>query len=160
MNWLLVGVVFGMTTLNPPPVVYVAGPFAAPDAAGIRQNVLNACALSLYAVTEGLSPLCPHPGIMAGAFGRESSPAERERGIRMVLAHVELVARHSEGRFWAIQNPDGGLSSGTQRELECFVETWQALHPQDPYASNTIVVKTWAEWKATIPDSLIVQAGE
>lgn len=96
---------------------------------------------------------------MAGAFGKEASSAERERGIRMVMVQVEMVASYFDGRFWAIRNPDGGLSSGTPREMERFARARQARHHRDPYAANAIVARTWEEWRTIIPDGVVKQAG-
>ncbi|MDB4278017.1 hypothetical protein N9917_00145 [Deltaproteobacteria bacterium] len=141
------------------PLVYVAGPFAAPNAAATAENVTRACALSLFAVTKGMSPIVPHPGIMAGAFGKEASSAERERGIRMVLVQVENTARAFDGRFWAIRKDDGGLSAGTHRELETFGKVYRERHGLDPHAVNAIVSRTWAEWLTVIPDEVVAQAG-
>jgi hypothetical protein len=140
------------------PLVYVAGPFAASTPTHTRENVLRACTLSLYAVTRGMSPIVPHPGIMAGAYGKEASSAERERGIRAVLSQVEAVARAFDGRFWAIKTPSGGFSSGTHREMEMFARCWRERHGRDPHAVNAIVARTWDEWMTAIPKDLYDQA--
>lgn len=141
------------------PLIYVAGPFSAETAKDTAENVTRACALSLFVVTKGMSPIVPHPGIMAGAFGKEASSAERERGIRMVLVQVENVARAFDGRFWAIRKDDGGFSSGTHREMETFAKVYRERHGLDPYNVNAIVARTWDEWLTVIPDEVVKQAG-
>lgn len=140
------------------PLVYVAGPFGDEDEDVVRQNVLRACSVSLFAVTMGLSPIVPHPGIMAGAFGKEASSAERERGIRMVIVQVRFVAQSFDGRFWAIRTPSGGLSSGTHREMEAFAREYHDRHGLDAYRVNAIVSRTWEEWATAIPPEIINQA--
>ena len=140
------------------PVVYIAGPFGAPTAEQVACNVLDAVTLSLFAVTRGLSPICPHPGIMAGAFGKEASGAERERGVRAVIVQVEMVARLTDGRLWAIQTPEGGISSGTHREVTAFERAYRQAHRRDPYEVNAIVLRTWAEWETAIPAGIRGQA--
>lgn len=99
------------------PLVYVAGPFA-----GARlTNAARAAAVSAIAVARGYAPVCVHPAIEAGAYGRDDPPSERERGLAAVCALVELVARNG-GELWVILRDDGTPSAGTRREMEAYAK--------------------------------------
>ena len=112
-------------------LVYIAGPFAG-DAA---ENTRRAVAISRFATIQGLSPICVHPGILAGAYGDDAVPEERKRGLAAVVSIVWNVAG-AGGRLWVLLRDDGSPSAGTQQEL-------------DAYAANdgpSITIRRWSDW--------------
>ncbi len=113
---------------------YIAGPFAG----DVARNTARACALSRWAVANGYAPVCVHPGVVAGAYGDDNDPAERERGLAVCVALVGLVARRF-GVMLVILRDDGTPSSGTAREVEAW-RNWRF--------DNDLTMRTWAEWVA------------
>lgn len=100
--------------------VYIAAPFAAGDGLTVSDNVRRAVLLGMRYKRRGYRVVCVHPDILAGRYGDDSDPAQREAGMVRTLALCEEVAR-SGGRLAVLQRPSGGLSSGTARELELFL---------------------------------------
>jgi hypothetical protein len=99
---------------------YLAAPFAPWGSLSALDNTIRARTLARYAITkEGIAPVYVHEAVWLGAFGDESKPEERERGLRASLAIAEAVAL-AGGELWLLELPDGSFSSGCERERATF----------------------------------------
>jgi hypothetical protein len=105
-------------TLPPPSrqVVYVAAPFGGDVEANTREAV-RVCRL-LQA--DGYAPICLHPAILAGAYGSDDDPADREAGLATCEAIVVRCAF-----VVAVETPCGALSPGTAQE--CLAARWAGV---------------------------------
>ncbi len=112
-------------------LVYIAGPFAGDTA----ENTRRAVAISRYATIQGLSPICVHPGILAGAYGDDAVPEERERGLAAVVSIVREVAK-AGGTLWVLLRDDRSMSAGTRREWDAFADA----------GGRAVVSWTWSHW--------------
>ena len=90
-------------------VVYVAAPFGG-DVETYTAEAVRVCRL-LQA--DGYAPFCVHPTILAGGYGDDDSPEDRAAGLDTCVALVRAAAF-----VVAIERPEGGLSSGVQREVD------------------------------------------
>ena len=99
--------------------VYVAGPYRAATEEARLENVQRACRLSLRLLRLGGIPVCVHPTIHLGGYGRDEDEEERRMGIRTTLLTATLV-RDSGGLCAALCLPDGSLSEGTRGEVALF----------------------------------------
>lgn len=124
------------------PPVYVAGPFARdPD-----NNTRVAVMVARFATHKGFAPLVVHPSILAGAYGDDNHPEERDAGIECALSLLKLVADHPHGELWVIERDDGTLSEGTAMELEAWrhVRGTDAAVTRHPYWGWVQTIRRWA----------------
>lgn len=99
---------------------YLAAPFAPWGSLSSLDNTIRARTLAHYAITkEGIAPVYVHEAVWLGAFGDESKPEERERGLQASLAIAEAVAL-AGGELWLLELPDGTFSNGCERERATF----------------------------------------
>jgi len=121
------------------PIVYVAGPFREKKHRSEREvNSRRAVAVANLAVQRGLSPIVIHPAILLGAYGEDDSPRDRANGLEIACKIVRAVAGVPKSKLWVIKTDDGGLSEGTQVE----VEAWKG---EGGMKSQTLML-TWDEW--------------
>lgn len=120
---------------------FISGPIKAATPAELSENVRRAVHLARWSVERGYAPMCAHPGVAAGMYGREEVPAERERGLRICEALAADVAR-SGGAMFVILRDDGTASQGVAREVRAYF----AATATD--AAPRVVGCTWQGWLA------------
>lgn len=141
-----------------PRVVYIAGPYAAPDETTRLENVSRATQLALLASLFGYAPLVVHPSIEAGAYGDDNDLEVRERGL-LIVGELCRATAAVGGACWVIARDDGSLSEGTKRDLAAYESAFvcwnDRLARRGHGAIYDTVIHTWAEWTAMLPEDLL-----
>lgn len=109
------------------PVVYIAAPFAPCDGLSAEENTARAQMLADRYRAAGYRVVCVHPDILAGRYGDDADPVQREAGMRRTLALVVEVAL-AGGVLACLHKPGGGPSSGMRMELAAYLGAGGA-HP-------------------------------
>ena len=129
-------------------IAYIAAPYAAPSLHERSLNVARACLLArALLLRRGWSCIVPHPAIHAGAYGDDTSPEQREAGMRSTLEQVEMVARVGGALVAIARDPTDDiptgvhfLSPGTSAEVMAYQEA----------CDRRAETRTWREWRAVL----------
>lgn len=119
-------------------ICYVAGPYAAPDYAGIVRNVSRAVALGQLCTAQGMSPIVPHALGFVGTYGAfdESDGKSRDIALSCGVTLAAMVGQQG-GVLVVIERDDRSLSHGTGLEHAAFKQ-----------AGGVKVLRyTWAQWR-------------
>lgn len=98
-------------------LVYIAGPFGSSPV----RNTKLAMYLALFAKELGYAAYVPHILIQSGIYGNDDDTEERANGLRIVLSFLKWMVLHPSSELWVIEQEDGTLSDGTQREYNLWV---------------------------------------
>lgn len=109
-----------MLPTEPAPQVYIAAPFAPCDGLTAAENTARAEALANRYRAAGYRVVCVHPDILAGRYGDDADPIQREAGMRRTMAIVADVAR-SGGILACLHKPSGGPSPGMRAETATYL---------------------------------------
>ena len=132
------------------PVVYICGPFAAPDQGAVAENIKRAEILGRIAVNRGYAPIVVHSNVEE-LFGSDRDPALRAVGLECNLAVTRAVAE-SGGFLWVITRDDGTLSEGCSAEAIEFTTRLMAhtsgfcKEDIEEHLDTHMVMMTWAGW--------------
>ena len=99
--------------------IYIAAPYAPRPGLTTTENITRAHALARHAMRLGYAPVVIHGAVQVGVFGNDDDPEERARGIEAACAIAAAIGR-AGGELWLLVLPEGGLSSGCEREARAF----------------------------------------
>lgn len=102
--------------------IYIAAPYASTADHHTIDNIRRARALARHASALGYAPMVIHGEIAEGVYGNDNDPEEHARGIEAACAIAAAIGR-AGGELWILVPPDGGVSSGCEREEQAFVAT-------------------------------------
>mgnify|MGYP000847073150 FL=1 len=78
--------------MNPRPVLYLAGPFGAPDPIhGIQRNILDASEIALEAWGKGWAVICPHKNTADFQFATGIPDETWTEGYLSILLRCDVV---------------------------------------------------------------------
>ena len=100
--------------------IYIAAPYAPRPGLTTTENITRAHALARHAMRLGYAPVVIHGAVQVGVFGNDDDPEERARGIEAACAIAAAIGR-AGGELWLLVLPEGGLSSGCEREAEAYL---------------------------------------
>jgi hypothetical protein len=107
--------------------LFISGPYRAPNAQGVAENVRRACELGAYACRCGLLPIVPHAQGFMGCFGAVSDGvSDDEETEQAALNWGCKMASHvgsTYGTLWVILTEEGKRSFGTDLECQAFLRS-------------------------------------
>lgn len=99
--------------------IYIAAPYRPVAQMSILDNVWRAERLAAVARSHGHAPVCIHRAILAGMYGDDNDPTERDRGVALACAIAEAIGK-AGGELWILLTPTGQISAGCAREASAF----------------------------------------
>lgn len=136
------------------PLVYLAGPYAAPTEEGVLDNIHRIRALAQLAVTLGMSPVAQHFTGGIGVFGSsidDGSPSVSRHNALLAGQAVAHAIGRTGGLLWVVTRDDGTLTEGTALEVAAWqtgalgVRVQHNLGVQPAHAADT-----WEGWLSFI----------